>query len=60
MYDFATVGTDMTFTFYQAAIVIKISNLLVSFCSFDLTCAILEKKLSTICILYCLDLLMLY
>ena len=44
MNDFATVGTDMTFTFYQAAIVNKISNLLVCFCSFDLTCAILEKN----------------
>ena len=28
--------------FYQAAIVIKISNLLICFCSFDLSCPLLE------------------
>ena len=28
---------------YQAAIAIKISNLLICFCSFDLSCPILEK-----------------
>ena len=30
--------------FYQAVIAIKISNLLICFCSFDLSCAILEKE----------------
>ena len=29
--------------FYQAAIAIKISILLICFCSFDLSCPILEK-----------------
>ena len=28
---------------YQAAVVIKISNLVICFCSFDLSCPILEK-----------------
>ena len=28
---------------YQAAIVIKVSNLFICFCSFDLSCPILEK-----------------
>ena len=31
--------------FYQAAVAIKISNLLISFCSFDLSCPILEKDI---------------
>ena len=30
---------------YQAAIAIKISNLLICFCSFDLSCSILEKHI---------------
>ena len=30
--------------FYQAAVTINISNLLISFCRFDLSCPILEKE----------------
>ena len=33
----------MFYYFYQAAIAVKISNLLICFCSFDLSCPILEK-----------------
>ena len=29
--------------FYQAAVTIKISNLLICFCSFDLSCHIVKK-----------------
>ena len=32
-----------TIVFYQAVIAIKISNLLICFCSFDLSCPIIEK-----------------
>ena len=31
--------------FYQAAVAIKISNLLICFCRFDLSCPILEKDI---------------
>ena len=29
--------------FYQAAVAVKVKNLLICFCSFDLSCPILEK-----------------
>ena len=32
------------FFFFQAAVSVKISNLLVCFCSFDLSCPTLEKS----------------
>ena len=35
----------MTYLFYLAAVAIKISNLLICFCSFDLSCPILEKDI---------------
>ena len=31
--------------FSQAAVAVKISNLLICFCSFDLSCPILEKEI---------------
>ena len=31
------------FIFYQTAVEVKISNLLICFCSFELSCPILEK-----------------
>ena len=36
--------------FYQAAVAVKISNLLNWFCSFDLSCPILEKDMYLYCI----------
>ena len=40
--------------FCQAAISVKISNLFICFCNFDLSCLILEKRLFYKNILYCL------
>ena len=49
----------MNTDFYQATVTIMISILLICFCSFDLSCPILENRyfLSKTFILYCLDLL---
>ena len=36
---------NISLHFYQVAVAIKISNLLTCFCSFDLSCPILEKEI---------------
>ena len=51
----SSIGQDKEF--YQAAIAVKITNLLICFCSFDLSCYILEKYIFIKNVLYCLVLL---
>ena len=44
---------SISYHFYQATIAIKISNLFICFCNFDLSCPILEKYIyiENVCIL---------
>ena len=53
---FSSIGQDKSKLFFsQAAVSIKISNLLICFCSFDQSCPMLEKDnfIDNLCIVLC-------